>query len=718
MADVFDQFESNYQSSAGTVAADPFDAFEANYAAAQAPAIAEAPVSLIDRVMGGLKGVAKAGTDVIAAPADLLFRGGNAAIDAITGEETDLKGWYPSDFRNQALDFISGGQGDKTTEDVTQLVGNIGTVIAAPSQAKNLASKIPLLSKFAQSGGTGSGLANLLAKTVGYGTEGAAYGALFNAKSDTLGDDVTEGAALNIAIPAAFKLTGNLAKGLLNSASEGARKLELSAYGGMKGNIAKAYERSPEILDEMGKRENPINLAINAFKKDGGGKGSMEGQALLDELATQSGKYAKELGEELFAASSKQTDAIVPEFTFTQNYIDKLAGAAKSEAQVMADDLIAKTINNTDGTLLSLQAEKTALTPLIKETAYGNSANPLKTEILKRIKGDLRRTIEEGYESITGKSGSRIKNLNNELAHRETLAPLFENLRNSGEARDVLRAGIKSLSTTGGVGQTAAAAMIGGGAGGVPLAGLAVVGNMYLQTPQGKRALANGLRSSLVQAPLRGTTQGARLGTPLGRVAGALDDKDVQATQSAFPVAQPSPKATTSLSEQKLLNSSYFKNTSLSNPTQVSPYNFVNTMFKDQNMESKPLVEAVIWQESRGKSNAVSPKGAQGLMQVMPATAKEIAAELGIEKYDLKDPETNRKFGEYYLDKMLKMFDGDEALALAAYNAGPGAVQKWIDKWGADWTVISNELQKRGWYDETVKYVPSILKKKSELVTA
>lgn len=131
------------------------------------------------------------------------------------------------------------------------------------------------------------------------------------------------------------------------------------------------------------------------------------------------------------------------------------------------------------------------------------------------------------------------------------------------------------------------------------------------------------------------------------------------------------------------------------------------------------LVEAVIKQESAGNPKAVSPVGALGLMQIMPDTAKEIAKELGIEKYDLKDPETNVKFGTYYLTKKLKEFKGDLNLALAAYNAGSGNVRKWIRKYGATWDAISKGLKADRKFSETVKYVPGVLAKiKTEVTEA
>ena len=82
------------------------------------------------------------------------------------------------------------------------------------------------------------------------------------------------------------------------------------------------------------------------------------------------------------------------------------------------------------------------------------------------------------------------------------------------------------------------------------------------------------------------------------------------------------------------------------------------------------LVHAVIWQESKYKTEAVSHAGAQGLMQLMPATAKRFGCE------DANDQASNVNAGVKYLRFLIKRFDGDVTLALAGYNAGEGNVDK------------------------------------------
>jgi soluble lytic murein transglycosylase-like protein len=94
-----------------------------------------------------------------------------------------------------------------------------------------------------------------------------------------------------------------------------------------------------------------------------------------------------------------------------------------------------------------------------------------------------------------------------------------------------------------------------------------------------------------------------------------------------------------------------------------------------------PLVTAVIAQESGGNAKAKSTAGAQGLMQLMPATGKQLAKELG-ETYRPNDAEQNVKLGSLYLTKLLPMFDYDLELALTAYHSGENRVKNLLRKTG------------------------------------
>lgn len=126
------------------------------------------------------------------------------------------------------------------------------------------------------------------------------------------------------------------------------------------------------------------------------------------------------------------------------------------------------------------------------------------------------------------------------------------------------------------------------------------------------------------------------------------------------------------------------------------------------------MVDSVIQHESSGNLAAISQKGARGLMQLMPETAREMAGKLGI-AYDEQrlttDGEYNKRLGIAYLGEMMDRYDGHQALALAAYNAGPGRVDEWLEANGDPRT---GQIGTEAWvqripFEETRNYTRNIL---------
>ena len=97
----------------------------------------------------------------------------------------------------------------------------------------------------------------------------------------------------------------------------------------------------------------------------------------------------------------------------------------------------------------------------------------------------------------------------------------------------------------------------------------------------------------------------------------------------------------------------------------------------------KATIYSIINIESHFNKNAVSNKGAVGLMQLLPSTAKEFARKLQLEEYDLENPRDNISIGTAYFSYLKNKFK-DEKLALCAYNAGSANVIVWMKKYSAD----------------------------------
>ena len=122
------------------------------------------------------------------------------------------------------------------------------------------------------------------------------------------------------------------------------------------------------------------------------------------------------------------------------------------------------------------------------------------------------------------------------------------------------------------------------------------------------------------------------------------------------------------------------------------------------------LVFAIIRAESKYQTTAVSPLGAKGLMQIMPATGAWIAEQKGMEDFSpemLHVPDINIQFGCWYLNSLGKQFEGQLPVVIAAYNAGRGQVGQWIidGAWDGSYEQIDQIP-----YQETKNYTKNVMK--------
>lgn len=142
------------------------------------------------------------------------------------------------------------------------------------------------------------------------------------------------------------------------------------------------------------------------------------------------------------------------------------------------------------------------------------------------------------------------------------------------------------------------------------------------------------------------------------------------------------------------------------------------------------LLLAMLRQESGFHPRAVSSAGARGLMQIMPATARRVARGLRL-PYSrvrlIEDPEYNLTIGRSYIETLLERYNGSYVLALAAYNAGPNRVRRWIERFGdprepevdvIDWIEMIPLSETRNYVQRVLEAVPVYRRRAGQPVTA
>jgi hypothetical protein len=515
----------------------------------------------------------------------------------------------------------------------------------------------------------------------------------------------------------------------LSKLDQEADRLLLSSYDITGADVKKlikkqmAAGRVPTSIDDI-----PIPQTLRAFEKAEIIKPDADkAQNLIGLL-----KHQNTVGSDVSNLLEDANKAIQPFADFqedaTKRYLSTLSGKAKESAADLAaaerQAIISQFENG--GDLLDLQRAKTGLN-------YTWDNNPLTRTVQKAVRQDLRKEIESrvaaaaAKDTISSDAALELKRLNQEYGKAEELKDIFATRLGSEMGGDAVEDIFMSMRTTGGAGTALQMATQSGNI--LPAVAGAVL--TAARVPEAKRELADILTDPIFRqyAPTVGR---ALEQAPLVRGGARAEQQFVE----EIPQAREEQQRGQRIAEQLAVQQPVFEQLQQLNETlkamrtptppptetpreeepraQMKPMALKRNASVEQRIErftqEDPIVQSIIYQESRGKLGQKSQAGAVGLMQLKTAAAKDMGVK------DRLDPEQNLSGGARYYESLLKQF-GDEELALAAYNWGMGNVSKKLkelERKGREQS-WSNIVKYFGVPSETEKYVDEVLRRRSEI---
>lgn len=548
------------------------------------------------------------------------------------------------------------------------------------------------LNKFSQGAKYGlTTLGKIIANPV---SQGAIAGVGNAAPGESLGKAALEGGVFGAAGSAAASVFGKT----LQSASKEADKLKLSAFGIGAQDISKNVKKMGGAVTSLS--ELPLVQTVQNAEKAGIIKA---GNDVLDNmggvLATQD-----QIAGNLKTVLNQVDQTLQPRTSFNttnvENYINGLSGTARNKAEEAATEEYLAVIDQmkNGGTLSDLQNAKIGLN-------YKFDANPYKEDVVKALRRDLKQEIE-GRVDLAAQAGvvspdllGSVKDLNSQWGN---LAELKDALSKK-VAKDYGPDGVEKLfgaiRTTGGAGSLINASA----ATGNPIyALLGLTANMG-RAPEIKSRIGDILRET---APLTGAVGDVLSGNAkIGGVsipAPITARSVVQMANSGGDnsnVQQNNPQNSVNINDLRGLLSqldamgSQKKNDSITQQPVTQPAIKGGGAVKQDISLDNPdhlgaLVQSVIHQESNNNPKAVGPETrygtAKGLMQLIDSTGQELFKKSGLSgKYDPFNAEQNKILGTMYLKQLTDKYGGDVNLALAAYNWGPGNLDKLLKRTGA-----------------------------------
>lgn len=495
----------------------------------------------------------------------------------------------------------------------------------------------------------------------------------------TISDPLYEGLK-GAAIGTAGSVTANLVGGGLSRLATESDRLMLGSFGITVADLGQSIKKASKMGAAVTDSANiPIAKTVKALNSSGV---INAGDPVLDNISSIA-QHQKSLSDTLMGELDA-LDAVAKPFrgfqsTATDKFVNSLSGKAQDAAKAAVKTeraAIRKQMEN-GGSIADLQKAKTGL-----NYAWDSMAST--RDVQRALRSDLRQEIEDRATRLAKKGlidssvSGNIINTNKAWGAAAEVKDLFAKKAAKDLGSDVVENAFMQIRTTGGSGSL----NIVSAASGNPIP--AVVGQLMnaSRTAKGKQFLSQALEDPLAQQ------LGAKLGDLLqaygtGRTA-AIIGKNIE-----------QPRAETAAKNSALTDMMLLRNAApaAAAPTQaITPENLAQALkllgvvgntptkqpisygqgdVKQQILEQPTLIQAIISTESRGNPKATSGAGAKGLMQLMPGTASD----LGVA--DSFDPGENIRGGSDYINAQIKKY-GDRSIALAAYNWGPGNIDKSI----------------------------------------
>jgi hypothetical protein len=474
-------------------------------------------------------------------------------------------------------------------------------------------------------------------------------------------------------------------RGLGRLANE-ADRLRLSAFGlnswDVTGNIKKAEQVGQKVTKST---EAPLLKTVKRLQT---GEVINPENEVLQNIANLAA-YQDDLGVELMSRLEQASDVIPAaagfQTKFGRKFLDKLSGTAKDEAQKILDeerDAIFRQFAD-GGTILDLQKAKTGLN-------YVWDSKPYSEDIRKALRADLREEIEnrvaigEKGGNIAKQTAEEIRAINKEWGDAADLKDVFARKAGRDLGPDVVEDAFGSMRTSGGPGSLNIISAVTGN----PIYAIAGAGLNAMRAKAGKNFLADVLEDPLAKKV------GSKLGEALQEVGqgrafaiggtraeqGRLEaqkkdetvkDAIIQGLRGVNANSKPEEirKALEGLKRKVDKLEAQGTGGKVEGAT-VGKISYEPEAIKGAILQQDPFTQAMISAESKGDPFAKSKAGAEGMLQLMPATAKE----LGVK--NPRDYNENIAGGKKYFNQLMAKYDNDRKLALAAYNWGMGNVDK------------------------------------------